>query len=234
VTEIFEVWPSETWVIDQAPGRDMISLQTCIEYYGDYWTMGPNWSVRYVVRADRVAVTPPDVDGLVPSFGTRRHPPPQLHAFDDNRARVRRRLGEDELNSSELMAAGRDRMRLAQGRKWRILAPLLVLTLLACHGVFGGLHLSVPASVLAGEHPPHHAGSAVDETGGTHDEVPLGGANYAATLFFFLAAVFWLLFGSKLTRVGARIAWPVRGRHRLAVFGYPRGPTLALLQVLRL
>jgi len=58
VTEIFEVAPSETWVVNQQAGRDMISLQTCIEYYGDYWTMGPNWSVRYVVRADRVAVTP--------------------------------------------------------------------------------------------------------------------------------------------------------------------------------
>jgi sortase A len=58
VTEIFEVLPSETWVTDSVPGRDMISLQTCIENYGDYWTMGPNWYVRYVVRADRVAVTP--------------------------------------------------------------------------------------------------------------------------------------------------------------------------------
>jgi sortase A len=58
VTEIFEVLPSETWVTSAEPGRDMISLQTCIEDYGDYWTMGPNWYVRYVVRADRVAVTP--------------------------------------------------------------------------------------------------------------------------------------------------------------------------------
>ena len=58
VTEIFEVLPSETWVTQAEPGRDMISLQTCIENYGDYWTMGPNWYVRYVVRADRVAVTP--------------------------------------------------------------------------------------------------------------------------------------------------------------------------------
>ncbi len=58
VTEIFEVSPSETWVTNQVAGRDMISLQTCIENYGDYWTMGPNWYVRYVVRADRVAVTP--------------------------------------------------------------------------------------------------------------------------------------------------------------------------------
>jgi sortase A len=58
VTEIFEVAPWETWVTDQVAGRDMISLQTCIENYGDYWTMGPNWYVRYVVRADRVTVTP--------------------------------------------------------------------------------------------------------------------------------------------------------------------------------
>jgi sortase A len=58
VTEIFEVAPSETWVTQPAAGRDVISLQTCIENYGDYWTMGPNWYVRYVVRADRVAVTP--------------------------------------------------------------------------------------------------------------------------------------------------------------------------------
>ena len=94
-------------------------------------------------------------------------------------------------------------MGLAQGRKWMILAPLLVLTLLACHGVFGALHQSIPASVLAGEHPPH-ARATADQAGGTHDEVPLGGANYAATLFF-LVAVFWLLLGGKLARVSARI-----------------------------
>src|ERR671917_259046 len=58
VTDIFEVAPNETWVTDSVPGRDMVSLQTCIENYGDYWTMGPNWYVRHVVRADRVAVTP--------------------------------------------------------------------------------------------------------------------------------------------------------------------------------
>ena len=39
-------------------GRDMLSLQTCIEDYGDYWTMGPNWNVRYIVQADRVKVIP--------------------------------------------------------------------------------------------------------------------------------------------------------------------------------
>jgi hypothetical protein len=32
----------------------MVSLQTCIENYGDYWTEGPNWFARYIVRANRV------------------------------------------------------------------------------------------------------------------------------------------------------------------------------------
>jgi sortase A len=53
-----EITPNETWVTAPQPGRDMISLQTCIENYGDYWTMGPNWYVRYIVQADRVSVTP--------------------------------------------------------------------------------------------------------------------------------------------------------------------------------
>ncbi|CAN5724586.1 hypothetical protein BH24ACT22_BH24ACT22_14610 [soil metagenome] len=57
VTEIFEVAPSEVWVSEPEVGRDMISLQTCTETFGDYWTMGPNWSTRYVVRGDRVDVS---------------------------------------------------------------------------------------------------------------------------------------------------------------------------------
>jgi sortase A len=58
VTGFKEVLPTETYVTAPQPGRDMISLQTCIENYGDYWTMGPNWYVRYVVEADRVSVEP--------------------------------------------------------------------------------------------------------------------------------------------------------------------------------
>ncbi len=53
VSEIFEVSPTDLSVT--APtGGDVVSLQTCIEDYGDYWTPGPNWFVRYVVRANRV------------------------------------------------------------------------------------------------------------------------------------------------------------------------------------
>jgi sortase A len=58
VTDFKEIAPNETWVTGPQDGRDMVSLQTCIENYGDYWTMGPNWYVRYIVQADRVSVTP--------------------------------------------------------------------------------------------------------------------------------------------------------------------------------
>ncbi len=54
VSEILEVSPADLSVTGTV-GRDVVSLQTCIENYGDYWTPGPNWYVRYVVRADRVA-----------------------------------------------------------------------------------------------------------------------------------------------------------------------------------
>jgi sortase A len=56
VTNFKEITPDETWVTTPQPGRDMVSLQTCIENFGDYWTMGPNWYVRYIVQADRVSV----------------------------------------------------------------------------------------------------------------------------------------------------------------------------------
>ena len=53
VSEVLEVYPTDLSVT-AATGRDMVSLQTCIENFGDYWTPGPNWFARYVVRADLV------------------------------------------------------------------------------------------------------------------------------------------------------------------------------------
>ncbi len=61
VTEIFAVSPSDTWVAQPIPGRDVVSLQTCTETPDDWWTIGPSLygggpeSGRLVVRADRVA-----------------------------------------------------------------------------------------------------------------------------------------------------------------------------------
>ena len=55
VTNIVEVSPTDTWVAGPpASGNDTVSLQTCIEDFGDYWTEGPNWLARYVVQAERV------------------------------------------------------------------------------------------------------------------------------------------------------------------------------------
>jgi LPXTG-site transpeptidase (sortase) family protein len=56
VTGFREITPDETWITAPQAGRNMLSLQTCIENFGDYWTMGPEWNVRYIVRADRVSV----------------------------------------------------------------------------------------------------------------------------------------------------------------------------------
>jgi sortase A len=54
VSETLEVLPSDLSVTAPVAGRDIVSLQTCIENFGDYWTPGPNWLVRYIVRADKV------------------------------------------------------------------------------------------------------------------------------------------------------------------------------------
>jgi sortase A len=53
VTEILEVSPYDLSVTGPT-GGDIVSLQTCIEDYGDYWTAGPNWLARYIVRAEKV------------------------------------------------------------------------------------------------------------------------------------------------------------------------------------
>ena len=55
VSEFLQVGPTEMWVTEPVKGRKMVSLQTCIEDYDDYDTLGPNWSVRYIVRADLVS-----------------------------------------------------------------------------------------------------------------------------------------------------------------------------------
>ncbi len=53
VSEILEV-PITDLSVTEPTGSDVVSLQTCIEDYGNYWAEGPNWNVRYVVRAEKV------------------------------------------------------------------------------------------------------------------------------------------------------------------------------------
>lgn len=55
VSEVLVVSPDETWVTEPVAGRDVVSLQTCIESPGDFATLGPDWAARLVVRADRVS-----------------------------------------------------------------------------------------------------------------------------------------------------------------------------------
>jgi sortase A len=54
VSEILVVSPEENWVANPVEGKDVVSLQTCVENAGDWWTLGPNWFARFVVRAERV------------------------------------------------------------------------------------------------------------------------------------------------------------------------------------
>jgi sortase A len=53
VVETLIVGPSDTWVTDPVAGKDIVSLQTCIEAPDDLYTLGPNWAARFVVRAQR-------------------------------------------------------------------------------------------------------------------------------------------------------------------------------------
>src|SRR5215208_754906 len=46
VSEVFITYPTDTWVMGQVRGRDMVTLQTCTPY--------PTFQKRLIVRADRV------------------------------------------------------------------------------------------------------------------------------------------------------------------------------------
>jgi len=54
VYEVLQVEPTDLAVTDPT-GSDTVSLQVCIENYGDFTTLGPNWNVRLIVRGERVA-----------------------------------------------------------------------------------------------------------------------------------------------------------------------------------
>ena len=60
VSEIFAVSPSDSWVTEPIPGKDVVSLQTCTETPYDWQTLGPGLygggpeSGRLVVQAERV------------------------------------------------------------------------------------------------------------------------------------------------------------------------------------
>lgn len=63
VSEILAVNPTDTWVTNPVPGRDMVTLQTCVATVNDWWTITPGLlssppgpeTARLIVRADRVS-----------------------------------------------------------------------------------------------------------------------------------------------------------------------------------
>jgi sortase A len=54
VSDVLQVLPTDLSVMDPVEDRDMVSLQTCIEDFGDFTTLGPDWNIRLIVQADRV------------------------------------------------------------------------------------------------------------------------------------------------------------------------------------
>jgi sortase A len=54
VTEVLQVEPTDL-AVTAPTGSDTVSLQVCIENYGDFTTLGPNWNVRLIVRGVRIA-----------------------------------------------------------------------------------------------------------------------------------------------------------------------------------
>jgi sortase A len=54
VTEVLQVEPTDL-AVTAPTGSDTVSLQVCIENYGDFATLGPNWNVRLIVRGVQVA-----------------------------------------------------------------------------------------------------------------------------------------------------------------------------------
>jgi len=66
VTKIFAVMPQDSWVTEPIPGKDMVTLQTCVASLDDWWTITPGLltsppgpeTARLIVRAERVDVKP--------------------------------------------------------------------------------------------------------------------------------------------------------------------------------
>lgn len=143
-------------------------------------------------------------------------------------------------------------LRGSRARRDRLVAALLAVALLFCHGAFGALHQTAtrlaepseghhaPATPPAAVgHHPGHGGAAAEQSFAEHQVAHYGGAmahaDYAAALFVVLVgAVLSMFFAWSPARNLADAARPL-GR-LLAPFYLrpPRGPTLPLLQVFRL
>ncbi len=139
-----------------------------------------------------------------------------------------------------VFAAGEER-----GRGERALVSLLILTLIFCHGFFGGLHLvsgpsgvGVPADEglvgsVAGDHAQHVGASDGHEVPQDVTAHPGTSDYYAAMLFVAFGLLLWAALGVRSSIEGTMrngVFVPIAGVPILA-----RGPDRrALLQVFRL
>ena len=119
------------------------------------------------------------------------------------------------------------------GGRGRLVAALLAVALLFCHGALGALHQvsSWPAEHAGGQpHAPATAPATAEHHGG-----PVAHADYAAVFFVvLLGAALALLLGGLSLR-GTVVSPRIFGRVFLPLFlRPPRGPTPPLLQVFRL
>ncbi len=127
-------------------------------------------------------------------------------------------------------------LSLLRGSRGRLLALLLVGTLLLCHGVFGVMHLCSASHASTSHGHEHH--SPTDAGAGVQEHVACHLMDVAHYFAVFLAAllglVLWLLL--KGARLWGRVTAPLVFYRRLRppVFHPPRGPTLPVLQVFRL
>ncbi len=136
-------------------------------------------------------------------------------------------------------------------RRGRLVAALLAVALLFCHGAFGALH---QVSLQSSEHPGgHHAPAAATaamdhqmghqasatSTSTDHQTGHQGGllahADYAAALFVVLLGAALALFSLRSPVRSPTAATRSPGRSLVAFsLRLPRGRTLPLLQVFRL
>lgn len=121
----------------------------------------------------------------------------------------------------------------------RVLAGLLVLALLLCHGVFGSMHLShdspvAPSAMEGGGHAGHHGAAAGQDGNAMPHHGGMAPEYFAVFLAVFFGSVFLLLRSKPAVSArGASLRSFILSR---TVLLHPpaRGPTLPYLQVFRL
>jgi sortase A len=64
VSDVLQVLPDDLSVMDPLEGRDIVTLQTCLEDFDAFATLGPDCNVHLIVQADLVAYKQSQSQGL--------------------------------------------------------------------------------------------------------------------------------------------------------------------------